>query len=109
MRLPEAMAPLDAARVRGRRALRDARTPAGQAAAADGLQRAHAAAATTLAPLAAANSPGAALVRALRATASGYGRLALAARRRDRAAWRRAREAVRRAEATLSDRLAAAG
>jgi hypothetical protein len=108
LRLPGAVAALDTARLHGRRALGDARTPAGQATAADGLRRAYAAAAATLAPLAEAATPGAALVGALRTTASGYGRLALAARHRDAAAWRHALAAVRRAEATLAGRLAAA-
>jgi hypothetical protein len=100
--LPGAVIELDTARVQDRTAIRRAKTPTGQAKAAARLRRAHLKAADRLAPAAADAQGGAALVRALRESASAYGALERAAKRRDRRAWTRARAQARRAESELT-------
>jgi hypothetical protein len=106
LRLPGVIAALDRARVAGRDALRAAHTRPGQARAALALARAHAAAESAVAPL--AGESGAALLTALHATVSAYGRLAAAASHGWPARYRLARRAVVRADARLADALRAA-
>jgi hypothetical protein len=101
--------PLDAARVRERRALAAAKRSAGQGAAATQLARAFTTAANRIAPLAPATGPAAGVPAALRRAATAYTGLARAAAHRDTRAWNRARAAVRGAEALVTQRVAAAG
>jgi Protein kinase domain len=92
---------LAARRVALRRELRNARRPAGQAAAAGALARAYRQARAAL-PESATAVPGVAPIRAgLRETETAYRRLASTARARDRRAWRLARRETLRREARL--------
>lgn len=99
---------LNTRRTRGTQELRDKRTPAGQAAAAGRLRRAHDEAAraifnTAAPPLAEPRRD--ALVRSLEAVSAGYGALARAASANDRAGYAAARRRVREAEQDVSARL----
>jgi Protein kinase domain len=93
---------LAARRVALRRDLREARRPAGQAAAARALAGAYESTREAL-PDSPARGPREAAIRAgLRGTEAAYRSLASAARGRDRAAWRRAVRATERREAQLA-------
>ena len=101
-RLPATVEQLEAARSTGMRELSAAKRAAEQAAAADGLVRAHKAASTALAPLAAADAGlPAKLVGALNATAAAYARLAGAAHARSPQRYDDAGRAVASADAGL--------
>ena len=108
IRLPATVAVLDKARARGTRALKKARRPAAQAAAADGLARAHRTAAAELAPLRSGDEPAGKTVKDLRAAASAYAALADAARARAPRPYAQARHAVLSADRELRDTLARA-
>jgi hypothetical protein len=98
-RLPAVVAALDAARVRGRRALAAAPHARGQVREAAGLAAAHRAAATALAPLARPEEDAA--VRGLRRVAAAYDALAAAAHGRRPDGYARARAGVGAAERAL--------
>lgn len=108
-RLPVAAKELEAARSMGMRELSAARSAAGQAAAADGLVRAHERALGALAPLTGtrADLPGG-TVRALSTMAGAYATLAGAARARSPRRYNAARRRVARADADLRRTLAKA-
>jgi hypothetical protein len=93
-RLPATVAGLEAARVKGIDALDVATRPAAQALAADGLARAHRAAAADLAPLSGEDDLTRATVGDLGETASAYTALADAARARVPQPYAAARSAV---------------
>jgi hypothetical protein len=112
-RLPAAVKQLEAARSTGLRELSTAKSAVGQAAAADGLVRAHKAASAALAPLTPADAGlPAKTVAALNATAGAYATLAGAARARSRHRYDDAGRGVADADAglrrTLSQAAAAA-
>lgn len=88
-------------RVALRRDLREARRPAAQASGAAALARAYRRTRDALPEGAAQGERELAIRSSVRNTESAYRRLASAARARDRAAWRRARQATRRREAQL--------
>ncbi len=101
-RLPAIVEKLEAARTKGTRELSAAARSSAQAAAAEGLARAHEAAGAALAPLADQSSGlQTAAVGALTATANGYSALARAARTRAPQAYADARRAVTSADADL--------
>jgi hypothetical protein len=101
-RLPAAVSDLDVARAKGVRELSAATRSTGQAAAADGLARAHVAAGAALAPLTAeGDGLPATTVGALSATAAAYAALASAARARSPRAYADAGRAVTGANADL--------
>jgi hypothetical protein len=101
-RVPATVAQLQAARTTGLRAFDAATQPVAQAQAADGLARAHRAAAAELAPVSAQNEPLAGeTVRALGATAGAYSTLADAARARAPRPYADASTAVTGADADL--------
>jgi hypothetical protein len=102
LRLPAIVATLDRARVDGRRALRAARRPAGQARAAAALRRAYAVATAAVRRL--GSSDAEALVAALRSTGAAYERLGAAASH----AWPQRYRQARRDVALRDARLAAA-
>jgi hypothetical protein len=107
MRAPEALKKLDAVRVSERKALRSSKGPVGQQRAADRLYRAYLAAAEELGALAPQKSAAARVVTSLRDTARAYRALSVAADRRSKRAWARARSRVARAEKALRGRVAA--
>jgi len=94
-------------RIAGARALRTARTAAGQAAAATHLSAAHRSAAVALAPLAPRHGAGRKLLRALHAATSAYARVARAARQARPAAYGAARRQAARSDGRLRRALAA--
>jgi hypothetical protein len=101
-RLPAGVSDLDAARTKGTRELSAATRSTGQAAAADGLARAHMAAGAALAPLTAeGDGLPTATVDALTATATAYAALASAARARSPRSYADASRAVTGANADL--------
>ncbi len=108
IRLPATVAVLDTARAKGTHALKQARRPAAQAAAADGLARAHRTAAAELAPLRSGDEPASKTVKDLRAAASAYSALADAARARAPRPYAQARHAVLSADRELRGTLARA-
>jgi serine/threonine protein kinase len=98
----EAIRGLDAERRAGRSALAEARTPRGQARAAQRLERAHESAAARLSQ--AENAP---LRSAMEATGAAYAALGRAAERGDRADYRAARRAVGGSETRLQEAIEA--
>ena len=108
-RLPAAAGELEAARSTGMRDLAAARSAIGQAAAADGLVRAHERALAALAPLTGTRGdlPGK-TVRALKAMARAYATLARAARARSPQRYDAARRGIADADADLRRTLAKA-
>jgi hypothetical protein len=106
---PPVLEKLNRVRVSGRRALRKARTPAGQAHEAHRLAGAYATATAALKPVAPASGPLAALPGVLDGAAGAYSKLAGAAERHNRARWKRARAAVNAAEKAVAAQLAAVG
>ena len=100
-RLPATVAGLEAARVKGTDALDAATRPAAQALAAEGLARAHRAAAADLAPLSGDDDLAQATVGGLGETASAYTALAAAARARIPRPYAAARSAVLSADEGL--------
>jgi len=94
---------LNSARTTGARRLAAARTPAGQARIAAGLARAYERARRSLliARGTTADPRSDGILAAIKASQTGYGRLAAAGRRRDLTAYDAARELIRRAEADL--------
>jgi hypothetical protein len=107
-RVPAVLSDLDASRTHGLEALEAARSARGQARAADGLGRAHRAAAATLAPLASGDGVPRATVGALTATATAYAVLARAARNRLPGPYADAGRAVTNANADLRKTVAKA-
>jgi hypothetical protein len=105
-RTPAIARRLDRARVYDRAALRHARRPAAQAAAAARLSAAYRDA-TRAARLSAPAARDARLTRALAAAAAAYDQLSAAARRHDRRAWAQARHAVYGAEHAVAAALRA--
>jgi hypothetical protein len=93
---------LNARRSELRAALRGAATRRGQARFATRLERVHVRAMTALAPTASADGAPRRVVRELRRTARGYGRLAVAARNGWPGRYRQARLAIRRSDRALA-------
>jgi hypothetical protein len=104
-RLRAAIAALRASRDAGRRRLARAVRPSGQRAVARALARSHRRAAGALAELSGAEP----IEAAVREAATAYSALAKAAASGASARWQRARERVRRRDATLAEALAARG
>lgn len=107
-RLPAVLSDLNASRTKGLEALEAASGARGQVLAADGLGRAHKAAAATLAPLVSRDGAPRATVGALTATATAYEALASAARNRLPGPYADARRGVTTANADLRKAVAKA-
>jgi hypothetical protein len=105
-RLPTAVTRLDAARTKGTQELSTATRASSQAAAAEGLAKAHERAAVALTPFTSkGDTLASAAVRALTATANAYAALASGARAREPRAYRDASRAVTGADADLRLRM----
>ena len=101
--------PLDAARVRERRALAAAKHAAGQDAPPRSFRAPSRPPPARIAPLAPAIGAAAGVPVALRRAATAYAGLARAAAHRDKRAWNRAKAAVHRAEVRVTHVVTAAG
>jgi hypothetical protein len=105
--LPTVLPQFDRSRVRGRAALKRAKTRAGQAAAARSLARTHRTAAASLARFGAKGHPSGRAVQAIARARDAYAALAGAAANDRPGRYRAARLSVRRADAALRRALAA--